>query len=81
MERVDKSSIVTTPHLNFIEEDYEVLDVEKDGPSGRYLNAKCKATGKPVQIKHIQNMYRDVYFSKRVLRELTICIETSRIPK
>ena len=54
------------------------MAVKSEDTTGQYLKAKCRRTGKLVQVRHFCNIKRDVYFLKRVLRELSICIETSR---
>lgn len=72
------SVLENVPQLKYLVHDYDLESIGREATCGQYLTARSKKTGKHVKIKHIPNVYRDIYFCKRVLRELTFCIELSR---
>lgn len=53
-------------------EEYEIIQPLGAGAFGQVLQAQSKTTGGLVAIKLIQNIFKDLYYCKKVLREIQI---------
>ena len=58
---------------------YKVLNLAGQGAYGVVLKAMCRETKKTVAIKHISEAYVDPYTFKKVLREIQILTQLSKM--
>lgn len=70
--RQKKSNFVLTAEWNFVTCDYKLMKYLGEGSFGQVIKAQNLHTGKIVAIKFINNIFRDVYHAKKVVREIEI---------
>ena len=56
----------------FLETEYELQDILGQGTYGQVIKAKHRETGKVCAIKHIKDVFYNIYEAKKVLREIHI---------
>lgn len=64
-----------------VQEDYDVVEFIGSGSFGQVVKARAKDTGDYFAIKLIKNVFHDMYHCKKVLREIMIMRQFSKMPK
>ena len=63
----------------YVEEYYDVLEYIGSGSFGQVIKAQAKDTGEIFAIKLIKNVFADTYHCKKVLREVVIMRQLSKM--
>lgn len=55
-----------------IEDQYELLEMAGEGSFGQVYKAKHRITGKIFAIKYLNNVFKDEFTARKILREISI---------
>lgn len=64
-----------------VEHEYDIQGLVGSGTYGQVVKARAKTTGKTVAIKLIDDVFKNLYSCKKVLREITILRKLSKMPR
>jgi serine/threonine protein kinase len=74
-----EGSMDVDPIWHTVENDYELLSVAGEGSFGKVYKAKHKSTGRLVAIKFLDNVFKDEFTARKMLREISIMRQFSQI--
>ena len=79
MERSKEEKLQLPKVWSYVQEHYDVLSYIGSGSFGQVVKARSKETGDVYAIKLIKNIFHDTYHAKKVLREIVILRQLSKM--